>query len=84
LQAGDHRCFRRIFAGTAFPFCRRLGANGDWQNALHGRTRAGEREFADDDKMIELSVSFVARGEHPDGDGRSKLGPSFFTSAGAR
>ena len=50
---------------------------------LHGRTRAGEREFADDDKIIELvGFDLFAGGEHPNGDGQIKARPFLFHVGG--
>ena len=58
----------------------------DGQRALDGPDFAGERQFADDPVVVEVPRRAAARdaARMPSAMGRSKLGPSFFTSAGAR
>jgi len=72
-------------AGTKFQFCRRPSRERNRQNSPAWPDRPGEREFADYCEMVELvGFNLFARGQHSSAMGRSNVGPSFFTSAGAR
>ena len=59
-------------------------AQGDGQHAFHRTHRAGEREFADHDEVIELiGFELFAGGEHADGDGQIETRP-FLLHVGGR
>ena len=61
----------------------RLGAQRDRQYALARAHGAGEREFADDDKIVELvGFELFARGEHAEGDGQIEAGALLFHVGG--
>ena len=61
----------------------RLGAQRDGQHALARPHRAGEREFADHDEIVELvGFDLFARGQHADGDGQIEARPFLFHIGG--
>ena len=52
---------------------------------LHRTHRAGQREFADDDEVVELvGFHLFAGGEHADGDGQVEARPFLFHVGGRK
>ena len=84
LEAGDDGSFGRVVGGDEHAdLSIGFGAEGDGQNTFAGADGAGEREFADDDEIIELvSFDLFAGGEHADGDGEIETGAFFFDVGG--
>ena len=77
LQPGDDRRFGRVFGGHQHAgLAVGLRAQGDGQNALARTHRAGQRQFADDDEIVELvGFHLFAGGQHAQRDGQIKARP---------
>ena len=84
LQAGDHGGFGGIFRRNQHAgFAVRPRAQGDRQNALARAHRAGQRQFADDDKIVELvGFDLFAGGQHAERDGQIEARPFLFHVGG--
>ena len=84
LQALDDRGLRGVFRRNehADPAVR-AGAQGHRQHALARTHRAGQRQFAHDDEIVELvGFDLFAGGQHADGDGQVKARPLLFHVGG--
>jgi hypothetical protein len=84
LQAGDDGGFGGVFRRNEHAdFAFGLGAQRDRQNAFARTHRAGQREFADDDEIVELvGFDLFAGGQHADGDGQVEARPLLFHVGG--
>jgi hypothetical protein len=80
LKAGDDGGFGRVIHGDEHAgFSVRFGAQGNRQNAFARAHCARQREFADNDEIIQLiRLNLFAGREHADGDGEIKTRPFFF------
>ena len=85
VQALNHRRLGGVFGGnqnSAFPIGLRL--QGHRQDALDRPHAAGQSEFAEDDKLVELvRRQLLARGQHPQRDRQIEARP-FFLYIGGR
>ena len=80
IQAGHHGGLGGVFGGNQNPnFPVRLRLERNRQNAFATPHAAGEREFADDDKIVELvGFDLFAGGEHSDRNRQVEARPFFF------
>jgi hypothetical protein len=80
LQAGNDRCLSRVFrrhehAGVAVG----PGSQRNREHSFASAHRAGEGEFTDDHKVVELvGFDLFAGSQHADGDGQIKARPFLF------
>ena len=84
LQAGNDGGFGGIFRRNEHAdFAVRPRAKGDGQNALARAHRAGQREFADDDEIVELiGFDLFAGGQHAQRNGQIETRPFLFHVGG--
>ena len=84
LQAGDDGGFGGVFGGNEHAdFAVGLRANRHRQNAFALAHRAGEREFADGDEIVELvGFDLFAGRQHSERDGQIKARPLLFHVGG--
>src|SRR5687767_4267398 len=76
-KALDYGGFGRVFRWDEYAgFAFRFRTQRDGKNSFHRTHRAGERQFADHDKVIELiGFNLFAGREHRDGDGQIEARP---------
>jgi hypothetical protein len=86
LQSGDHSRLGGVFGGhERADFSIRLRLERDGQNAFHRTHAAGQREFTDDDKIIELvGLDLFAGGQHSNRNRQIEAWPFFFHIGGRK